>query len=106
MKIAIIETGGKQYLVEEGKKIEIEKIKNSDSKEIIFDKVLFYADDQNLLIGQPYLENVKVKAELLKEKKNKITILKYKPKTRYRKKKGYKKITWFVEIKNINLKNV
>ena len=103
MKIAVIETGGKQYLVEEGKKIEIEKIKNANPEEIIFDKVLLYADDENFLIGQPYLENINVQAKLLKEKKNKTLVFKYKPKTRYRKKKGYKKFTWIVEIKNINL---
>ncbi len=104
MKIAIIETGGKQYLVEEGKKIEIEKIKNIDPQKIIFDKVLLYADDNNFAVGQPYLENIEVTAKLLKEKKNKTVILKYKPKTRYRKKKGYKKFTWIVTINQINLK--
>ena len=104
MKIAIIETGGKQYLVEEGKKIEIEKIKNTDPQKIIFDKVLLYADDNNFAVGQPYLENIEVTAKLLKEKKNKTVILKYKPKTRYRKKKGYKKFTWIVTIDQINLK--
>lgn len=104
MKIAILETGGKQYLVEEGKKIEIEKIKNVNPEKIIFDKILLYADDHNFLLGEPYLNNVSISAKLLKEKKNKTLILKYKPKTRYRKKKGYKKITWLVEIEKISLK--
>jgi large subunit ribosomal protein L21 len=101
MKIAIIETGGKQYLVEEGRKIEIEKIKNYNSSTIEFKNVLLYADDNNFLIGEPKLDNVSVVGELIKEKKNKTLILKYKSKTRYRKKKGYKKITWIVEIKKI-----
>jgi large subunit ribosomal protein L21 len=101
MKIAIIETGGKQYLVEEGKKIEIEKIKNHNSSTIEFKNVLLYADDNNFLIGQPKLNNVSVIGELIKEKKNKTLVLKYRPKTRYRQKKGYKKITWIVEIKKI-----
>lgn len=104
MKIAILETGGKQYLVEEGKKIEIEKIKNLNLEKIIFDKILLYADDNSLLIGQPYLDNILVTAKFLKEKKNKVLILKYKPKTRYRKKRGYKKFTWLVEIEKISFK--
>jgi len=102
MKIAIIETGGKQYLVEEGKKIEIEKIKNNNSSNIEFKNVLLYADDNNFLIGQPKLNNISVVGDLIKEKKNKTLVLKYRPKTRYRQKKGYKKITWIVEIKKIN----
>ncbi len=102
MKIAIIETGGKQYLVEEGKKIEIEKVKNTDPEKIVFKSVLLYADNNNCFIGKPYLENIEVIAKLLKEKKNKTLVFKYKPKTRYRKKKGYKKITWLIEIKSIN----
>lgn len=103
MKIAVLETGGKQYLVEEGSKIEIEKLKEKPEREIVFNNVLLYADDEKFLVGKPKLENVKISAELLREKKTKTTILKYKPKTRYRKKKGYKKITWVVKIKKINL---
>ena len=103
MKIAIIETGGKQYLIEEGKKIEVEKIKNADPEKIIFDKTILYADGNNFFVGRPYLKNIEVIGKLLKEKKKKTVILKYKSKTRYRKKKGYKKIVWLVEIQNINL---
>ena len=102
MKIAIIQTGGKQYLVEEGKEIEIEKLKNVDPEKIEFKDVLLYADDNNFLLGQPKLDNVSVLGTLVKEKKNKTVVLKYKPKTRYRKKKGYKKITWIVKIEKIN----
>jgi len=102
MKIAIIQTGGKQYLVEEGKEIEIEKIKNTDPQNIEFKDVLLYADDTNFLLGKPKLDNISVIGKLIKEKKNKIVVLKYKSKTRYRKKKGYKKITWIVRIEKIN----
>jgi large subunit ribosomal protein L21 len=102
MKIAIIQTGGKQYLVEEGREIEIEKIKGADPQKIEFKDVLLYADEKNFLLGKPKLDNVSVIGKLIKEKKNKIVVLKYKPKTRYRKKKGYKKITWRVRIEKIN----
>jgi large subunit ribosomal protein L21 len=103
MKIAVIQTGGKQYLVEEGKEIEIEKIKNVDPRKIEFEDVLLYADEKNFLLGKPKLDNVSVIGKLIKEKKNKVVVLKYKPKTRYRKKKGYKKITWIVRIEKINV---
>ncbi len=105
MKIAVIETGGKQYLVKENDQIKIDPIKKvEDTKNINFQNVLLYADEENFLIGQPKLENVSVIGELLRENKKKIKILKYKPKTRYRKKKGYKIFTWLVEIKEIKLK--
>jgi large subunit ribosomal protein L21 len=103
MKIAIIQTGGKQYLVEEGKEIEIEKIKDVDPQKIEFKNILLYADDKNFFLGKPKLDNVSVIGRLIKEKKNKVVVLKYKPKTRYRKKKGYKKITWIVRIEKINV---
>lgn len=102
MKIAILKTGGKQYLVSENQKIEIEKLK-SKSDEIIFKDVLLYADENNFLLGQPKLDKVIVKGEFVREKKVKTVILKYRPKTRYRKKQGYKKITWIVKIKEISL---
>ncbi|GIW65049.1 MAG: 50S ribosomal protein L21 [Candidatus Parcubacteria bacterium] len=102
MKIAIFKTGGKQYLVEEGAKIEIEKLKNKNKEDkLIFDEVLLYADDNDFLLGRPYLKNVVVEASLVREKKNKILIIKYRPKTRYRKKSGHKKITWIVKIEKI-----
>lgn len=112
MKVAVLKTGGKQYLVEEGSKIEIEKIKDIEKKmkengdknpEIVFQDILLYADDNQILIGKPRVENVNVVGKLIREKKTKTLILKYKPKTRYRKKKGYKKITWIVQIEKINL---
>lgn len=102
MKLAILKTGGKQYLVEEGSKIEIEKLKNKNIP-LVFNDILFYADDDNFLLGQPVLNNVNVEASLIREKKTKTSILKYKSKTRYRKRSGHKKITWVVKIEKINL---
>lgn len=102
MKIAIIRTGGKQYLVQEGLVIEIEKIKGRENDiKIDFSEVLLYADNNKLEIGKPVLRGVKVYGEVANKKKNKVTVLKYKPKTRYRKKKGYKKEIWSVKITKI-----
>jgi large subunit ribosomal protein L21 len=103
--ILVIETGGKQYLVKPGDKIEIEKLKNVQGQDLIFDRVLLAYDEKNhrLNLGKPYIKNASVKAILLREKKQKTLVLKYKSKTRYRKKKGYKKPLWQVKIKSIEL---
>ena len=107
MELAIIETGGKQYLIKPGQKIKIDPIKNlrkeiAPAKEIIFDKVLLAKEDSNVFIGKPYLENIKVKAKFIKEGKGgKIIVFKYKPKKRYKVKKGHRQLFWEVEILNI-----
>jgi len=92
MKIAVIETGGKQYLVSEGQKIQVEK-------NPVFDKVLLLVDGDKIEIGKPYLEGKKISAEPLEEKRlPKITIFKYHSKTRYRKKKGHRQQVNIVKI--------
>lgn len=93
MKIAVIETGGKQYLVSEGQKIQVEK-------NPVFDKVLLIADGDNVEIGKPYL-NKKVTAELLGEKRlDKVITFKYHSKTRFRKKKGHRQAVALIKILN------
>jgi large subunit ribosomal protein L21 len=99
--LAVIETGGKQYLVQKGQKIKIEKIKGlEEGNEISFDKVLLLVNDNNeVLIGQPYLENIVLKGRVLKIKKGKkIIVFRYHSKTRYRKKKGHRQYFMEVEI--------
>ena len=99
--LAVIETGGKQYLVQKGQKIKIEKIKRlEEGNEISFDKVLLLVNDNNeVLIGQPYLENIVLKGRVLKIKKGKkIIVFRYHSKTRYRKKKGHRQYFMEVEI--------
>ncbi len=91
MKIAVIETGGKQYLVAEGQKIQVEK-------KPVFDKVLLLVDGDKVEIGRPYL-NKKITAELLGEKRlDKVTTFKYHSKTRYRKKKGHRQELSVIKI--------
>jgi large subunit ribosomal protein L21 len=87
--IAVIETSGKQFLVKEGNKILINKTDKKEGEEIIFDKVLLVKNN-DLKIGKPYVENAKVVGKVLRKIKKKILIIKFKPKTRYRKRKGYK----------------
>lgn len=100
---AVIKTGGKQYQVAKGDTLVVEKLPEAKGGRIVFDKVLLLADDKdNITIGKPYLSNVKVEANLVKNfKEKKIDVLKYKNKTRYRKKYGHRQHKTEVKIENI-----
>jgi large subunit ribosomal protein L21 len=98
---AVIETGGKQYYVEEGTVLYIEKLDAEAGKEIVFDKVLM----ANGVVGHPYLSNVTVTGDVEKHgKAKKIIIFKYKPKKKYRKKQGHRQPYTKVVIKSIQEK--
>ncbi|MDD3392241.1 MAG: 50S ribosomal protein L21 [Bacilli bacterium] len=98
---AIIETGGKQYYVEEGTELYIEKLDDEAGKEIVFDKVLMIDGE----VGKPYLNNATVIGEVVKHgKQKKIIIFKYKPKKKYRKKQGHRQPYTKVVIKTIKVK--
>jgi len=102
---AVIETGGKQFCVKKGDVLEIEKIKGEKDSSISFEKVLLFGKDKEgkeLDLGNPYLENVTVKAKILElGKGKKVTVFKYKPKKRYRVKKGHRQEYAKVEITDI-----
>lgn len=93
---AIIETGGKQYRVEEGKPLVCEKLLGDPGSIITFDKVLFLSKDKDdngrsTQVGAPYLAKAKVTAKILEHiKGEKLLIFKYKPKKRYRRKTGHR----------------
>lgn len=100
--LAVIKTGGKQYKVEPGKKIKIEKIEEQEGKEITFDEVLLVEDGKDLTIGEPLVKNAKVLGKVLKQDKHeKVVIFKYKPKKRYHVKKGHRQPYTEVEILKI-----
>jgi large subunit ribosomal protein L21 len=101
--LAIIETGGKQYKVQVGDQIKVEKLNAEEGSNFVFDKVLLKAkDDENVLVGNPYLKNEKVEAKVLKHgRERKKIVFKYHSKTRYRKKKGHRQHYTLVEITNI-----
>jgi len=104
MELAIIQTGGKQYTVTPGKTLKIEKIKGEHKKgaKITFDKVLLVDDGQNATIGTPYIKEAKVTAELLEiGREAKVTVIKYKAKSRYFKKRGHRQPYFKVKITSI-----
>ena len=101
MKIAVIETGGKQYLVSEGKTIQVEKLPHEAGKSFEFDSVLMVADGDDFKVGSPKLD-AKVKAEVVAQKRlDKVTTRKYHSKTRFRKKKGHRQPVTMVKILEI-----
>lgn len=84
---ALIETGGKQYRVEEGDTLFIEKLDVDKGEEVSFDKVLFLSKDEDLVVGKPYVEGAKVEGKVLEQgKAKKIIVYRYKAKKNYRKK--------------------
>ena len=99
-KFAIIETGGKQYLVKPGDKLRVERIaKSGEETSISFDKVLLMSKGDEVSIGQPYIQDAKITAEWLNEKKGKkVTMMRYKSKTRRHRKKGHRQTYTSVAI--------
>lgn len=91
-KTAVIQTGGKQYLVGEGESLKVEKLKGAQKDGAIdFNDVLLTIDGDSVKIGNPTIAGAKVTAKVEEEgRSKKITVLKYKSKTRYRVKKGHR----------------
>lgn len=98
---AIIKTGGKQYVVEEGKVISIEKLDVEEGAEVTFDKVLLVSGD-DVKIGQPNVAGAKVTGKVLEQgKERKIRIFKYKAKSNYRRRQGHRQPFTKVKIEKI-----
>jgi large subunit ribosomal protein L21 len=103
MSFAIIETGGKQYKVAEGDVLSVEKIKEKEVKDsVVFDKVLLFDDGKDTKIGSPYLKDVTVEAEITEEGKGKkLNIMKFKSKSRYKRRIGHRQHYSKILIKKI-----
>lgn len=100
---AIIETGGKQYRVEEGDTLFVEKLNANEEETVVLDKVLAVSKDGQLTVGSPMVEGAKVEAKVLKQGKGKkVIIFKYKPKKDYRKKRGHRQPYTKLVIEKIN----
>lgn len=101
--LAVIKTGGKQYLVSPGDKIKIEKIEKKEGEEIVFDSVLLLQKQNKLEIGAPIVKGAKVVAKVVKQGRGKkIVVFKHKPKKRYKKKQGHRQCFTEVEILKID----
>ena len=101
-KIAVIKTGGKQYKVKEGDKIKIEKLDKKIGDKINFETLMIASEDgKELSLGQPSLGE-KVTGKILEHGKDKkISVIKFKSKTRYLRNKGHRQLFTKAEIANI-----
>lgn len=100
---AIIETGGKQYKVQEGDVVFIEKLPVEEGEAVVFDKVLAISGEDSFKAGSPVVEGASVSAKVLGHGKDKkIIVFKYKPKKGYRRKQGHRQPYTRVQIEKIN----
>ncbi len=100
---AIIVTGGKQYKVQEGDTLRVEKLDVEEGKKFKFDKVLLINDGKTVKVGSPYVENGNVSAKVISHGKGeKVVIFKYKAKKDYRKKQGHRQPYTEVVIEKIS----
>ena len=88
---AIVETGGKQYQVEEGRYVDIELIGEEADAKVVFDKVVMICNGKKSKVGQPYVEKATVEGTVLKtDRAKKIIVYKQRPKKGYRRKYGHR----------------
>ena len=100
---AIIETGGKQYKVQNGDTLYIEKLDAAEEASVTFDKVIALQGDAELKVGAPYVDGATVTAHVLKNgKSKKITVFTYKPKKGSSRKLGHRQPYTKVQIDTIN----
>lgn len=96
---AIIQTGGKQYLVSTGDKIQVEKLAGQAGDVIKFDQVLFSFNGDNISLGKPTVSGAVVEGKITKQGRgDKIHVLKYRAKSKYRRKIGARQAFTEVEI--------
>ena len=101
-QLAIIKTGGKQYIVTPGQKIKIEKLNEKEGNEVIFNQVLLLEKNKKVEIGTPLIKDAKVIGKVSKQGKGKkVIVFKYKAKTRRKKKGGHRQPFTEVEITKI-----
>lgn len=104
--LAVIKLGGKQYKIREQEIFKADKIKGEKGNKIEIKEVMLISDDnsESLVIGAPFIEGAKVVAEVIEQgREKKLDVIKYKRKTRYRKKIGHR--ACYTKIKVLEIKN-
>jgi len=100
--LAIIKTGGKQYKIEEGDKIKVEKLAGEAGDKITFEEVLFVGDDKKVSVGTPIVDKAIVEGKILvQDRHKKVWGIKHKAKKRYKKKYGHRQAFTEVEITKV-----
>lgn len=99
---AIVESGGKQYRVAPGDVIDVDRMEAVEGGAVELNRVLLISEGKKVKVGTPTIEGAKVTADVVNEfKDKKVTVFKYKNKTRYRVKKGHRQIYTKIAIKDI-----
>jgi large subunit ribosomal protein L21 len=99
---AVIKTGGKQYRVEKGDKLRIEKVPGNVGEAVTFDQVLLVSGDGKLALGRPLLGGAKVEAKIVEQGLGrKVVIFKFRRRKNYRRKTGHRQPFTALEITNI-----
>ena len=99
---AVIKTGGKQFRVQEGDILDVEKLDLEEGKKVTFDNVLLIEDDKNTLIGTPVVEKAQVVGEIVDNfKDKKVLVFKKKRRKQYRKTTGHRQMLTRVKIEKI-----
>lgn len=103
--LAVIKTGGKQYIVKEGQELKIEKLELEEGKTIDFDAMLVSdVEGKDVKIGTPTVSGAKVSAVVLEQGRDKkISVIKYKPKSRYRRNVGHRQPFTKIKIEKITV---
>jgi len=99
---AVIETGGKQYRVEPGMKLKIDKLEAEVGASVTFDKVLLVAEGESLKLGRPYVEGSAVQATLIDQaRERKLMVFKKRRRKMYQKRAGHRQYISVVQIQDI-----
>lgn len=98
MTFAVIQTGGKQYKVQKGDTLKVEKLTGVTDGKVTFEQVLLLDDGKTTKVGAPYISGAKVVASVVGDGRHKkVMVVKYRPKSRYFKKNGHRQP--FTEVK-------
>jgi len=101
---AVIETGGKQYRVAPGDRVLVERLPVAVGEPVVFDQVLLVADNDTVHIGRPLVEGARVEGKVTRQTRGrKVIVFKYRPKQRYRRKRGHRQYYTEVLVERIAL---
>ena len=99
---AVIETGGKQYKVQEGETVYVEKLPGEKGDSVSFDRILLVSGDEAVAVGRPVVEGAKVEGEILHQGRgDKLIVYKFKRRKNYRRKNGHRQSFTAVKINSV-----
>lgn len=100
---AVVEAGGKQLRVWEGQTVRVERIPGEPGQEVVLDRVLLVSDEQTR-VGTPWVPGARVVARIVQQGRGrKVVVFKYKPKVRYRRKRGHRQPFTALRIERIEV---